>query len=361
MLFVGGEFYYDRRWMMDTRTAFPTDGERTCFLAGGQACLMVISDYLLGQGLHSVLLPAYLCPTIPKTLLRSGLRCSFYRVHEDFSIDLDDLKGRLSADPHQVVYFINYFGFSPLPPILDFFRSLRQNGTIIVEDNAQAGFHNHPTGDFVFNSLRKFAPYDGAYLNAPVDMAPYLNQYGSRPNRRLPLIREYRERLFHYLFEDEDDADELDALFEQAEQVYETDPVVLGDPQEQTCIERLDWQAIRQVRRENYNYLLSRIGEIPHIAAVFPALQTDNMPLGLPVVFSGVSRDRVAAQLGESQIGLTVHWENMHPDASTPAQRLAMDMSNRILTLAIDQYTSTKQLDYQVEQLSIAIEVAKLD
>lgn len=85
------------------------------------------------------------------------------------------------------------------------------------------------------------------------------------------------------------------------------------------------------------------------------------MPLGLPVVLSGVSRDRVAAHLGEAQIGLTVHWENIHADPNTPAQHLAVETSSRILTLAIDQYTSRAQLDYQVEQLIIAIEAEKSD
>ncbi len=113
------------------------------------------------------------------------------------------------------------------------------------------------------------------------------------------------------------------------------------------------------MRRENYAYLLPRVQAIPEIEPIFPKLQDENMPLGLPVYFSGVSRDRVAEQLGESQIGLTVHWENIHARPDTPAQRLAVEMSSRILTLAIDQYTGREQLDYLVEQLIEAITVVK--
>lgn len=361
MMFVGGEFYSDPRWRTDTRSLPLAGTQPVCFLNGGQACLMLIADYLREHSLNKVLLPAYLCPTIPRTLQRSGLSCSFYRVRADFSLDLEDLAAKISADPHQAVYFINYFGFSPAAPALDFLRGLRPQGVIVVEDNAQGGFFNHPSGDFVFNSLRKFAAYDGAYLSAPTGMSPYVERYRGRINRRLPLIRAYRARLAHYLFEDTDDADELDALFEQAEGYYETDRVVLGDTQEQAGIEHLDWEAIRRVRRENYAYLLSRVQAIPEIMPIFPALQDENMPLGLPVYFSGVSRDRVAEQLGEAQIGLTVHWENIHAQPDTPAQRLAVEMSSQILTLAIDQYTGREQLDYLVEQLIEAIAVVKAE
>ena len=114
-----------------------------------------------------------------------------------------------------------------------------------------------------------------------------LKKYRGRPNRRLPLIREYRKKLPDYLFQDAGIFDELVGLYELAEKYYATDMVVEGDAQERRLIERLDWQGIKQVRRENYDYLLGLICSIPEITPVFPALQEDNMPLGLPIYVSG--------------------------------------------------------------------------
>lgn len=79
------------------------------------------------------------------------------------------------------------------------------------------------------------------------------------------------------------------------------------------------------------------------------------MPIGLPIYFEGVSRDQVNDYLGEVQIGLTIHWEGMHQNPLTSAQRQALAMSERILTLTVDQYTNRTQLDYLVEQLDKAI------
>lgn len=353
-MFVGGEFYYDNRWLSDT-PGITTEG--MIFLNGGRACLTVISDYLLDHGIGKILLPSYLCPSIVHTLERCGIGWDYYQVNQDLSIDLDNLRDK--AQNFKAVYFINYFGFLHAPPTIRLLQTLQQNGVIVIEDNAQAGFHDHPTGDFILNSIRKFAPYDGGYLITSRDVKRYIEPYQGIPNRRLPVIRQYREQLSGYLLEDRGSYSQLEALFQRAEQYYDSDVVVPGDPQERYNIERLDWKGIKQVRRENYQYLLSLIASIPEITPVFPTLQPDNMPLGLPVYVSGVSRDAVYETLGNAEIGLSIHWEDIPVDPRTNKNRLAVDMANRMLTLVIDQRTSRRQLDYLALKLVSAVAVAK--
>ncbi len=240
-MFVGGEFYQEDHWISDTPTLSTGD---MYFLNGGKACLIVIGDYLLDHGIDKILLPSYLCPSIVMTFESGGLRCDYYQVNADLSIDPDDLSQKM--DGYQAVYFINYFGFLPATATLEFFKALQRKGVIVVEDNAQAGFTDHPTGDFILNSIRKLAAYDGGYLITQQDMAPYIEKYAGLPNRRLPIIRDYRARLYRYLFEDQGHHRDLEALFNQAEQFYETDRVVHGDPQEREHIERLDWKGINR-------------------------------------------------------------------------------------------------------------------
>jgi len=344
-MFVGGEFYYDERWLMDT-PAISTRG--MVFLSGGRACLAVIGAYLRGYGIHRILLPSYLCPNIVITFERCGLACDFYQVREDLSIDLEDLARK--AEGHKAVCFINYFGFSHAAATLEFMRDLQQKGVIVVEDNAQAGFSSHHTGDFVLNSLRKFSPYDGGYLITRHDVQPYLEN-GVRANRRLPVIREYRQRLPDYLFKGEGNHAGLEELFTRAEQIYDTEIFIPGDEQERQQIERLDWAGIRQKRRENYRYLLSLLPLAPQVSAIFPELQEDNMPLGLPVYFNGIARDPVYAGLENQAIGLTIHWDDLRRHPRTCNNPLAVDMASRMLTLPVDQKTSHKQMDYLIQTL----------
>jgi hypothetical protein len=354
VIFVGGEFYYDAHWQTGMVYPFPQASEFTYFLNGGQACLRVIGDYLIDHNINKILLPAYLCPTISKTLSECRLGLEYYRINEDFSIDLNDLAAKATPSD-QAIYFINYFGFAHSQTEQEYLKDLQKQGKTLVEDNAQGGLWETSIGDFAFNSLRKFVPYDGAYMKALRSMERYIDPYRTQTNRRLPLIRKYRSGLSRYLFQNEGDPVELDDLFEKAEEMYVVDQVVLGDAEERAHIEQLDWQGIRQVRRENYAYLLNEIKGISEIMPIFPALQEITMPLGLPIYFSSASRDRVNAFLGDHQIGLTIHWEHMHENPVIPAQKLAMEMADRMLTLTIDQYTNRTQLDYLVEKLKETI------
>jgi hypothetical protein len=352
-MFVGGEFYYDTRWLIDKPTV---STENMTFLNGGKACLVLIGEYLLDHGIQQILMPTYLCPTIVATLERRGLTCEYYRVDPDLSIDLEDLSQK--AFHHQAVYFINYFGFFHPAATLDCLIGLQQKGILVIEDNAQVGFTSHHTGDFVFNSLRKLVPFDGGYLSASLDTEPYLARFRGQPNRRLPVIREYRKRLGDYLYQGIGSHDELVGLYELAEKYYESDLVVAGDPQEKVQIEKLDWEGIKQARRENYAYMLDSISEISGVSPIFPVLQKDNMPLGLPVYISGISRDWLFNELGEAGIGLTIHWDALMRDPRLNGNPVAVEMASRMLTLAIDQRTSHKQMDYLVQTLVSKIEMA---
>ncbi len=346
-LFVGGEFYYDDQLKTEL-PSFPTEG--TIFLNGGKACLTVICDYLRDHGINRVLLPAYLCPTIVDTFESCGLNCDYYNISPSFVIDTNDLERHLRDK--QAVYFINYFGFSHSPNTLNYLSELQRAGRIVIEDNAQAGFLTNTIGDFAFNSMRKLCPFDGGYLKTALNIEPYLAAYTGIENHRLPLIRQYRSQLRDYLFQDIGERESLEALFELAESYYASEGVVLGDEQERQQIENLDWAAIKQIRRQNYTRLLRSVAGIDLLSPIFPALQPENMPMGLPVYVSNGLRDALNDYLGENGIGLTIHWEDLISDPRLNGNALAVEMTRNILTLVIDQYTSQEQLEFLSQKLA---------
>lgn len=349
-MFVGGEFYYDDLWVTPA-PMLSFDG--MYFLNGGKACLRIIGDALRERGIEQVLLPEYLCPSIITTLAQSGISGEFYRINEDLSINLDDVVQRIEGQ--RAFYFINYFGFPPSASVGAFIKNLQQYDILVIEDNAQAGYPETSLGDFVFNSFRKLVPFDGAYLLTRFNLAPYIARYNKSINHRLPIIREYRQRLKGYLLEDQDTYENLADLYYFAEQAYETDGVVLGDLQEKLGIEHLDWKAIRQVRRDNYLYLLNLIQSFPEVTPLFPTLPDGVMPLGLPVYVNPVIRDNVVDTLGESGISLLVHWDEIsrHPQTSRNLQAVAM--AQRMLTLTVDQRTTRRQLEYLAVKLAGAL------
>lgn len=346
-MFVGGEFYEDEAWVTDT-PAPPI--EDAIFLNGGRACLSVIATYLKAKNYDTVLLPSYLCPTILDVLDKNLIRYEFYQINDDLSIDLDDLW--VKAGHHQVIYFINYFGFQHSPETLSVLSQLQSACKLLIEDNAQAGFPLKRIGDFCFNSMRKFTAIDGGYLATRNIPFQYFDPLPFLENRRLPLIREYRHQLRDYLFQGRGSHEDLDSLFYQAERYYEQDNVILGDDDERHRIEHLNWQAIKTSRRANYKYLCSKIVDLPDIKPIYPALQPDNMPLGLPVYISINTRDLLIEKLAEMSISLTVHWDALLTDPRTRNNPGVANIAGRILTLPVDQYTSRSQLNFLVDALT---------
>lgn len=346
-MFVGGEFYEDDQW--DTSTPILTMSG-AYFLNGGQACLRVMLDYLCANHFTHILLPSYLCPSILDVLDQHDLAYDFYKINADLSIDLEDLE-RMTAST-EVVYFINYFGFIHSESTRVALRDLQSKGVLLIEDNAQAGFVRHTTGDFAFNSLRKFTACDGGYLTASIDLSSHIEKFAGRVNHRLPVIRAYRNQLRTYLFEGHGRRSELERLFHQAEAFYEKDAVVIGDEQERDRIEKMDWESIKKKRRENYNYLLGLLKNNPEIIPLYPALQEGIMPMGMPVYVNNVSRDRLCELLAEESISLTVHWDTLLNDPRLKQFPSTRAMAARMVTLPIDQYTNHAQLDYLVEKMS---------
>lgn len=353
-MFVGGEFYYDQFWHTG-KPSLSSDG--MVFFNGGKACLTVICTYLLEHGIRRILLPSYLCPSIVNTVEMCGMQYEFFRINRDLTIDNTDLAQKVASQ--QAVYCINYFGFNQPPAVRDLLRDLQHKGVFVIEDNAQAGFTSHPIGDFIFNSMRKLVPYDGGYLITNFDLKPTLDKIRDQPNHRLPVIQEYRKKLYAYLIEGIGNYDDLVRLFTLSEQFYTEDHVIFGNAQEKIQIEHLDWEGIKQVRRDNYQYLLDLIRNIPGITPIYPVLQDGVMPMGIPVYITGVSRNSVNEWLGEAGIGLVIHWDNLADDTRANHNPLAVEMANSMLTLTIDQRTTRGQLDYLAGELKKAVLAGK--
>lgn len=339
-MIIGGEFYYDDRWVVDTPTV---DTAQLHFLNGGKACLIVICEYLLSRGFQQILLPAYLCPTILSTIRTTGMGVDFYTILPDLSIDLNDLARK--APFHRAVYFINYFGFNQPSKSQELLRELQRGGILLIEDNAHAGFWQQSLGDFTFNSMRKLCPYDGGYFGTALDISQFIQKDQPLVNRHLQVMRQYRRGLGEYLVFGLGSLETLQALYQLGEETYDSEAVITGDDQEKQAIEHLDWQAIKARRRQNYRYLLEMISSVPRVTPIFPQLTPEVQPMGFPVYIQDGLRDRLFDDLGNEGIGLTIHWDALLRNPLTANLPGVAEIASQILTLPIDQRVNQKQLD----------------
>lgn len=104
------------------------------------------------------LIPDFFCSVIESVLQEENIHYQFYKVNEDFSIDLETINNT----GFDVFYVINYFGF-----VMDL-SSIQLENKILIEDNVFLyEFENHHKAKnwFAFNSFRKISPLtDGSLV-----------------------------------------------------------------------------------------------------------------------------------------------------------------------------------------------------
>src|SRR5688572_15414464 len=80
-----------------------------------------------------VLVPSYICRAAVDPLLAYGLNVRFYAVKQDCSLDLDDIKAKITPRT-QAVMVVHYFGFPQ--PTLALRRLCDFQGLALIEDCA---------------------------------------------------------------------------------------------------------------------------------------------------------------------------------------------------------------------------------
>ncbi len=343
--FVGGEFWTDPRFETE-RVTIPTGG--MTFLNGGEAAMRLTCAYLHSIGIHELLVPAYICSTMADAFNRYGMGYTFYRLGRDFRIDLDNLLEKV--EHFKALYLVNYFGYGFADKEVEVFRRLKSKGMQLVEDDAQAGFNRASVEDIRFNSLRKMVPHDGSFFYSGVDLSTQLEQFSDLPNRRLPVMREFRRTFASLIAEEAETFEELNPLFEQSEKYYYEDLTVLGNEEERQAAERMDWDAIEAIRKANHVRLIERLAGLAGIEVIFPQVSPDCMPLGFPIYVKDGKRDELLHHLREHAIYPVVHWP-MQEDPRLNRDAEVVEMSKDIMTLILDQRFDLGDMDYEAEMV----------
>ncbi|CAG1010305.1 partial GDP-perosamine synthase, partial [Anaerolineae bacterium] len=135
---------------------------------------------------QSILMPSYNCWVEVEPVVRLGVKIDWYRVKTDFSLDEEDLVGRIGPET-AAIFVIHYLGF---PQRLAKIRKIcTERGIVLIEDCAHALLSNDgdvplgSTGDMAIFSLRKTVPIpDGGCLLINDRALSVKRQNSVRPN-----------------------------------------------------------------------------------------------------------------------------------------------------------------------------------
>jgi hypothetical protein len=173
-MLIGGEYVFSFKVFFKKKNSYLHDVISNCaidykinYTFGGYYSLLAIIDFLWAGSKNDlvILLPSYLCPSILKPFKLRGVKYKFYKVDSDLYVDNHHLLSMID-DTVKAVYFIDYFGISQLEHLQPTLINLKQRNIVIIQDVVQCLDINKDKmfGDYIFNSFRKFFPYEGSLL-----------------------------------------------------------------------------------------------------------------------------------------------------------------------------------------------------
>ena len=327
-----------------------------------------------------ILLPAFHCTALVEPVAHSRFEAVFYRIKPDLSVDVDDLRAKLTSKVALVVV-VHFFGF--LTDLTALFELRERCGCYLLEDCAHsfltldAGNPIGARGDFSIYSYYKTVPSlfgGGLRINS--------RQLAVPPPYKTISLRDSAimgKRLIEQIVENAEDG-----VLKRSVQYLETcrvarkraastnaaPPAVsefIDNPylfRDDFAVARMpalskrivmsaDWQSIVAARRRNYELLSATLKENPLLQKLFPELPSDVCPWAYPVLLR--DRARFEHQLRSQGVPLFTFGEVLHPlleQSDTSTWSDAQKLSRQLLALPIHQDLSTQDVMHYAERIN---------
>lgn len=265
-----------------------------------------------------ILLPAYIGYSplegsgVYDPITAAGVPHAFYRLHEDLSADLDDLRRLLDEAPAFAVLAIHYFG-APQPALLELRRLAHDRGAVLVEDCAHVPPTGGPGGDVgdysLFSIHKLIATTGGGILQ--------LNG-AARASAPVP--------------------DDIAIAADDLAQLHDT-----------------AWARVIRARVENYQLLARHVAEVPGVDLFWPRLPEGTVPLNLPVLIRRADRFEVYKRLRADGVGAVALYHTLIAPLTAEAFPVSHAISTRILNLPTHQDVDADELAGIAERLRVAV------
>ncbi|ERI90771.1 hypothetical protein HMPREF1982_03809 [Clostridiales bacterium oral taxon 876 str. F0540] len=347
---IGGEHWFTLEMFKKNNDNFKDLD--AVFLSGGQSAIRFVIEDIDFSSSDFILMPSYLCPSILYPLIEKNIKYEFYNVQSDLSIDLDNLRHKISKYSPKAIFFIDYFGFYNNKETIDFMNQCKLKGIKIIEDAVQMFWFNNKKfiGDYVFNSYRKFLPIDGSV----VVCNNVNNYYWSKDNyyEIINTARMNKSLYYNYNIGKEDDFLELFRLAE--EEYYNRDKIIGLDNNSKYMLSKIDEAYISRKRIENYRYVYNKLIGTDKVKILYNTNQiSDNVPLGIPILVK--ERNNIRKFLASKNIFCPVHWNISEINFFGNSFYDNKYLSENILMIPIDHRYDFEDLNRVIANISLAL------
>lgn len=327
-----------------------------------------------------ILMPSYGCGSELEPVLRAGGKVRFYRVDKKMKVDIEDIKNNINDD----VAAIDVTHYNGFPQAMNEIRNLcTQNGLYLIEDCAHvlSSFEDQTRigsfGDLAIFSMRKTMPipdggalivnnssfqFDDAHL-VSMDILKTLRmtQYLLKRNWavRSPFLyagitnmTEWGRFILSKMGAVNNPSKDADY---KPFEVHDTSVDSYGRFDQKiswvakTLLRRINFAEVIKRRRENYQYLLEKLGDIAWVKPVFPEIPEGTCPL----FFMCIVPDPVNAyhQLLAYGIESDPYWDIFHPAVPWEKFPDAVFLKTHVLALPIHQDIREGEREYLVTSM----------
>lgn len=328
---IGGEFIIEN-------IPCVTEGEICSCERGfalGRTSFYAILKNLEGDkaGGKTILIPDYICESVPNTIKDCGWNYSFYHIDESLLPVTETIR---EAD---AILFVDYFGVVSLGESVGHIRKEYPNMKIVLDEVQDLfGFYEEKDFDHAFTSLRKWLPVpDGSFVKSKATNDPVsfkeVKAKGEFVNYKLAgnYLKKYEETIGAQIALE---------LIEKGESLLDKDYLYEMSPESQKLFGELDLESIKKKRIDNALYIHQKLE-----SASVPHLYSPNKPqMFVPIFVKPEVRNELRNKLFEANIFCPIHWK--YVDRETSGEN---ELYSKELSLICDQRYDKNDLDRMLE------------
>ena len=328
----------------DNISTYLSDYLNVFYFDSGRSALKHLICHL--DSFESVLLPEYICESVSDCFEKSNI--TFYSLKEDFSVDLDDIKGKIGNNK-AIIFLMHYFGSLQPSNILEEIRSLADaTNSVIIEDTTHSIFSCKQTiGDYMICSIRKWLPIPGGGVL-------YYKQ--NRCDIREPLYSKSIDngRSYGMILKDifikkgfDCNSEYRDIFKESEERLDKQKECLLISDFAMFISSCISIKKIKEKRKQNYLYLKNEMEK----RGIYPAvpLRSEEVPLVYPLRIHN-NRNNLRSYLMHNHIYCAVHWP--FDGFKSEDRHFAKRNAEELISLPIDQRYDEAHVQYMVDTLN---------
>lgn len=319
--------------------------ENSIYFDSGRSALRYITRYIPENGI--TLLPEYICESVTGCFETD--RICFYRLEQDFTIDMESIKVQITPDV-KVIFLMHYFGMVQPADKLDVLKRIaKERGIAIIEDTTHSIFSKKRTvGDYVISSIRKWMPIPKGGVLYMADNVLGVEMEESRipvsiENERADAMILKDLFLKHFL----DCNSEYRKMFTECENALDKQKEIyrLSDFSG-FIISCMDIEEIILRRKRNYQFLKEQMAKSDFLPVC--RLNSDDCPFVFPVRVQ--QRDKFRKYLMDRRIYCAVHWP--FDGVMKEERAFAEENAGSLISLPIDQRYDEDEMEYMVKVIS---------